>query len=122
MNQTKVYHWINQGRWINKGFFQITETENKVKTINKSRSILSASLSDKSIIIKQPKEINVRSDSPGRLSMSKPGSSVITVLPDKQRIPRNIKIKKISETLIKEKESIQEPDKPSKNDKIGYYN
>ena len=56
----------------------------------------------------------MRSDSPSVSSMSKNGSSITTVSPDKERIPREIKRKKISETLIKVKESIQEPDNPIK--------
>ena len=40
---------------------QIIETEDTVKTINESSYISSASLSDKSTNIEQPKEINVRS-------------------------------------------------------------
>ena len=60
-------------------------------------------MSDKSNKIEQPKEINVRSDSPIFSSMSIHGASITTVLPDKERIPRKIKIKKISETLIKVK-------------------
>ena len=39
------------------------------------------------------------------------------VFPDKQRLPFNIKRKKISENFIKGKESIQEPDNPSKREK-----
>ena len=70
--------------------FQRTETEDKVKTMNKSRSISSASSSNKSTNIEQPKEINVRSDSP----------SIST-----------------SETLIKVKEGIQKPDNPCKRAK-----
>ena len=49
----------------------------------------------------------MRSDSPILSSMSIPGASITTVLPDKERIPRKIKEKKISETLIKGKYSIQ---------------
>ena len=74
-----------------------------MKTLNKSRYISSASLSDKSTKTEQPKEINVRSDSPSVSSISRHGASVITVSPDKQRIPCKIKVKKISETLIKGK-------------------
>ena len=55
--------------------------------MNKSRSISSASLSNKSTNIEQPKEINVRSDSPGISSMSRPGARIMTVLTDKQRTP-----------------------------------
>ena len=49
--------------------------------------------------------------------MSRHGESITTVSPDKERIPHKIKIKKNSETLIKVKESIQEPDNPSKREK-----
>ena len=49
--------------------------------------------------------------------MSRPGENVMTVLPDKQRFPFNIKRKKVSETLIKGKESIQEPENRSKREK-----
>ena len=62
---------------------QSPEIEGTSKTLNKSRSILSASLSDKSINIEQTKERNVRSDSPGISSMSRPGASIMTVSPDK---------------------------------------
>ena len=49
--------------------------------------------------------------------MTRPGASVTTVSPDKQRFPSKIKRKKISETFIKGKESIQEPDNPIKRAK-----
>ena len=55
----------------------------------------------------------MRSGSPSVSNMSIPGASIMTVLPEKGRIPRNDKITKISETSIKVKESIQEPDNPS---------
>ena len=45
------------------------------------------------------------------------GKSVSSVTPDKQRIPRNNKRKKTSDTSIKVKESIQEPCNPSKGAK-----
>ena len=93
---------------------QRTETEDTVKTLNKSRSISSASLSDKSTNIEQPKYINFRSDSPSISSMSRTGASVTTVSPDKQHIPLKDKRNKNSESLIKRKEIIQEPGNPSK--------
>ena len=62
---------------------QRTETEDTVKKKNQPRTISSASLSDKSPNIEQPKEVNVRSDSPSLSSMSRPGASVTTVLPDR---------------------------------------
>ena len=49
--------------------------------------------------------------------MSRPGESITTVSPDKQCIPHKYKKKKNSETLIKGKEIIQEPDNPSKREK-----
>ena len=96
---------------------QRTETEYKLKTMNKSRSISSASLSNKSTNIEQLKEINVRSDSPSISSMSRPGASVTTASPEKQRITCKYKRNKTSENLIKVKESIQEPENPSKRAK-----
>ena len=59
----------------------------------------------------------MRSDSPSVSSMSRHGSSIKTVSPDKERIPREIKRKKISETLIKVKESIPGLDNPNKREK-----
>ena len=49
--------------------------------------------------------------------MSRPGSSVETIPPDKQHIPHKYKRNKTSETLIKRKEIIQEPENPSKREK-----
>ena len=43
--------------------------------------------------------------------------SVSTVTPDKECIPRKNKRKKTSDTLIRRKKSIQEPDNPSKRAK-----
>ena len=51
--------------------------------------------------------------------MSRHGASITTVFPDKELIPREIKRKKFSETLIKGKVSIQKPDNPSKGAKYG---
>ena len=59
----------------------------------------------------------MRSDSPSLSSFSGPGASINTVSPEKELIPCNIKRKKISENLIKEKYSIQVPDNPSKRAK-----
>ena len=59
----------------------------------------------------------VRSDSTSVSSMSIHGEILTSVLPDKEHIPRKIKRTKISETLIKGKQSIQEPDNPSKRGK-----
>ena len=49
--------------------------------------------------------------------MYRPEASITTVLSEKQRFPRKIKRKKISEALIKGKEIIQEPYNPSKRSK-----
>ena len=59
----------------------------------------------------------MRSDSPSLSNMSRPVSSINTVFPDKDCIPRKIKLRKVSETLIKGKEIIQEPDNPRKREK-----
>ena len=59
------------------------ETEDTLKALKERRSISSASLSDKINKIEQPKEINVRSDSPGVSSMSRNGASITAVSPDK---------------------------------------
>ena len=61
---------------------QRTETENTVNPLKK-RYISSASLYNKNINVEQPREINVRSDSPSISSMSRPGASIKTVLQDK---------------------------------------
>ena len=61
--------------------------------------------------------MNVISDSPIVSSMSRHGASIMTVSPYKERTPNKIKSKKISETLIKGKESIQEPVNPIKRAK-----
>ena len=54
--------------------------------------------------------------------MSIPRASMKTVLPDKQRFPRKIKINKFSETMIRGKDSIQEPDNPSKGkNRMAFY-
>ena len=80
--------------------YQRTEIEDIVKPLKKS-SISSASLSDKSAKIQQPKEIKFRndnfiSDSPIVSSMSRYGEIITTVSSDKERIARNIRKKKIS--------------------------
>ena len=96
---------------------QGTETEDTVQTLNKSRSISSAIVSDKSINIEQPKEIDFRSDSTSLSGMSGPGESVTSEFLYKKRILRKNKIKKTLDTSIKGKESIQEPENPSKRAK-----
>ena len=91
-----------------------TETEDTVKTLNKSRSISSASFSDKSTRIEKPKELDIRKDNPSLSGMSGHGASVSSESPDKQCIPRKNKRKNTLDTLIKWREIIQEPDNPSK--------
>ena len=59
----------------------------------------------------------MRSESPSVSSISRPGAIITTVSADKESIPCKIKRNKISKTLIKGKESIQEPNKPSKRTK-----
>ena len=59
----------------------------------------------------------MRRDSPSLSSMSRHGESITTVSTDKELTPHRIKGKKISETLIKGKESIQETDNPIKRAK-----
>ena len=65
-----------------------TETEDTVKPLNKTGSISSASLSDKSTKIEKPKEIKfinykLRSDIPSVSSMSRHVASIMIVSPDK---------------------------------------
>ena len=96
---------------------QRNETEDTVKTVNKSRYISSASLSGKSTKIENPKEIDISKYSSSLSGMSGHGESLSSVTPDKQCIARNNKIKKNSDTLITRKESIQEPVNPSKKAK-----
>ena len=93
------------------------ETEDAVKTLNKSRSISSASFSDKSTKIEKPKEVDIRKDNPSLSSISGHGASVSSEPPYKQRIPCKNKRKNTPETSIKGKESIQEPDNPIKRAK-----
>ena len=96
---------------------QRTETEDTEKSVNKSISISSASLSDKSTKIVKPKEIDIRKYNSSLSGMSRHGESVPSVTPDKQRIPRKNRRKKTSDTPIKEKGSIQEQDSPNKRAK-----
>ena len=81
---------------------QRTETEDIVKTINKSGSIWSAIFYDKITNIEQPKEIDIRKDSQSISGMYGPGASVTTKFPDKQRITCRDK-KKLWKNLSKEK-------------------
>ena len=55
---------------------KINETEYKVKKLNESRSISSASFSDKSTKIENPEEIDIRKDNPSLSDMSGYGASV----------------------------------------------
>ena len=82
-------------------------------------------MSDKITKKQQSKEIKFRNDklncdTPSVSSMSLHGASITTLSPEKL-YPSQNKKNKISEILIKGKESIQEPDKPSKKSKSGYY-
>ena len=103
-SQTKKDKYIsnesNKGMALNKSISldnprssERTETEDTVKTLNKTRSISSASLSDKNIKKQQQKEIKfrndkLRSDTPSVSIMSLHGASITTVSPDKYPIPR----------------------------------
>ena len=96
---------------------QGNEIEDTVKSVIKSRSISSASSSDKSTKIEKPKEIDISKDNSSLFGMSRYGEILTSVTPDKQRIPRKNKRKKTPYTYIKGKEVIQEPDNPSKRAK-----
>ena len=96
-NESNTGMALNESRSLDKlRASQRIETEDTVKKISKSRSISSDSLSDKSTKIENPREINVRSDSPSVSSMSRHGSSITTISPDKELILFKIKRKKIS--------------------------
>ena len=71
---------------------QRTETEDAVKLVNKSRSVSSASLSDKSTKMEKPKEIDIRKDNSSLSGMSGYGESLSSATLDQQRIPRKNKI------------------------------
>ena len=70
------------------GSTQINETEDRVKPVNKSRSISPASLSDKSTKIEKLKEIDIRKENLSIYGMSGHGESVSSITLDKQRIPQ----------------------------------
>ena len=78
-----------------------TEAEDTLKTLNKSRSISSASFSDKSTKIEKPKEIDIRKENSSISGMSGHGSIVSSKLSDKQRILCKNKIHNNLETSIK---------------------
>ena len=83
-NESKKVMVLDKSRSLDKlRSSQRTETEDTVKKLNKSRPISLASLSDKSIKIEKPKEINVISYSPIVSSISGHRASIMTVLPDK---------------------------------------
>ena len=94
-----------------------TETKDTVKTLNKTRLISSASLSDKDTKKQQPKEIKfrnekLRSDTPSVSSMSVHAAS-------KMNVTSLTRIKnKFLEILITGNDSTQEPDNPSKKAKV----
>ena len=81
---------------------QRTKTEDTIKSIDKSRSISSASLSDISTKIEKLKEIEIRKDNSGLYSMSGHGEKVSSATPDKQRITLKNR-RKYSDTSIKGK-------------------
>ena len=82
---------------------KITETEDTVKTLNKSRYISSASFYDKITIKQNPKEIDISKDNPSLSSIFGHGASVSSESPDKQRITCKNKIKNPSDTSVKVK-------------------
>ena len=74
-------------------FTQRTETEDTVKKVNKSRSILSIILSEKNTKIEKPKEIDISKDNSGIFGMSGHGDILSSVTPDQKHIPRKDKVK-----------------------------
>ena len=93
---------------------KITWTEYTLKSVNKSRSISSDSSSDISTKIENPKKMDIRKDNPILYSRSLHVEIVSSITHNKQLIPRKKKKKKIPDTSIIGRESIQEPDNPSK--------
>ena len=85
----------------------MTETEDTVKPLNKTKSISSASLYDNDTKKQQSKEIKfrnykLRSDTPSVSSMSVYGAIITTVWPDKDRIPcKDKKAQKFSSQEMK---------------------
>ena len=98
-------------------YTQGTETEDTVKSVNKTNSISSASLSDKRTKIEKLKEIYIRKENPSLSGMSVHGEIVSSVTPDKQRIPSRNKRKNTEDISIRGKDIIQVPDNPSKRAK-----
>ena len=86
---------------------QRTDTENTVKTVNKSRSVSGTILSNKSTRIENPSEIEIHKDNLSIYAVSGHGESLSSLTPDQQRITRKNKINKTSDTLIVTKETIQ---------------
>ena len=82
---------------------QCTETEDTVKTLNKSRSISSASFSNKSTKIENLIEIDISKDNSSISLLYGHGASVSSESPDKKSIPSKNKRKNTSDTLIIEK-------------------
>ena len=78
---------------------QRTELEDTVKEVNKSRSISSANVSEKSTKIEKPTEIYISKDNSSLSGMSGYGESFSSVAPYQQRIPCKKKRKKI-QTLL----------------------
>ena len=94
---------------------QVTESEDTINTLNKSRSISSASFSGKITKIEKPKEIDISKDNSSLSLLSRHGASVSSESRDKQRIPCRNKVNNTPDTFIKAKEIIQIPDNPSKS-------
>ena len=92
---------------------QGTETEDTVKTLNKSRSISADIFPDK-ITKTKSKEIDISKDDSSLSCMSGHGASVSGESTDKQLILRKNKRKHTLDTSIKRKEIIQVQDNPSK--------
>ena len=67
---------------------QITDTENTVNIVNKSRYISWTSLSNKSNRIENSTEIDIVKDNKYISDFSVHGGSLSSVIPDQQRIPR----------------------------------
>ena len=86
-NKSNKGRLSDKSRWLDKSSSsQRTETEDTMKTVNKSRSISSAHFFDKSTNKEQPKEIYVRKDNPSISGMYGHWASVTSGSPDKQRI------------------------------------
>ena len=79
---------------------QRTETEDTVKTVNKSRSISSTSLSGKSTKIDKPSEIDISKYNSSISVLYVHGENLSSVTPDQQLIHCKNKRKKTSDASI----------------------